>query len=283
MILQKIKDMKAGQFGFLLFMSIFIVVGLLALYWGITTIIVSIHSPKWPVAQGHIIQSSIEYDGDNFYADIQYEFIIDSTTYRGSDISFSDLRSSKAHAKDAVARYPLGKKVDVYFNPDNPSKCALEAGFRKASLFIILFGLLFSLLPIKFIQISYDEFGMPPPPDDVPRFKSSFEHVGVVKKYFVRMIIGKIAIFSLIPFNFWLANFLQSKGFFTSLYGSLFLLALVVIALVAESIALFNWDFVNRRDCPSCGLRMKKDYIGEHMVIMCHQCNKYYDLEVSVD
>ena len=46
-------------------------------------------------------------------------------------------------AKRAVAKYPIGALVMVYFNPDKPTDAMLETG--NASLAFLLFGLAFFL------------------------------------------------------------------------------------------------------------------------------------------
>lgn len=282
MFFQKIKEIDLGTLGFILFMLPFIAMGVFFLWYGVINTISSFRSNTWPNVQGVITQSSVTYGGDVYRADICYEFSVDSVLYSGSKISMQDYHSSeRALADEIAARFPEGMAVAVYYKSENPDNCILEPGFQISSVAIIMVGLLFILLPLRLIVVNPTE--PPPPPDDVARFKSSFEHVGVVKYYFLRLILGKFALFALIPMTFWFTNYLQSKGFFTSNSGSLFLSSVALICIAAEIIALFRWDFVNKRYCPSCGLRMKKKYIDEHMVLMCQDCNKYYDLEVSVE
>ena len=55
----------------------------------------------------------------------------------------------KAQALEAVARYPVGREVDVYYAPDDPGKTVLEAISPWTEMFTLLgFGIGFLLLPV---------------------------------------------------------------------------------------------------------------------------------------
>jgi uncharacterized membrane protein len=55
----------------------------------------------------------------------------------------------KADAFDAVARYPVGREIDVYYSPDDPKETVLEAASSWAEMVTLLgLGIAFLLLPL---------------------------------------------------------------------------------------------------------------------------------------
>jgi hypothetical protein len=55
----------------------------------------------------------------------------------------------KAGALEAVARYPVGSEVDIYYSPDDPKETVLEARSPWTEMFVLLgLGIAFLLLPV---------------------------------------------------------------------------------------------------------------------------------------
>jgi hypothetical protein len=71
------------------------------------------------------VKSSVD-EGQTFYtADIKYAYTVQGVEYR-SDVVVIGGHSYGANA--TVKRYPLGKKVSVSYDPDNPGRAVLEPG-----------------------------------------------------------------------------------------------------------------------------------------------------------
>ncbi len=101
-----------------------------------------------PTAEGRVIDSRVrevrDSDGDSYEAYIFYEYSVNGVTHR-SDVWRLGVGSSSfmGFAKKAIARYPIGSAITVYFNPDKLGDAMLEPG--RASWAFILFGLAFFL------------------------------------------------------------------------------------------------------------------------------------------
>ena len=116
-----------------LFLAVGIVIAVFS-YNGYRT---SLASKSWPSATGSIIQSEIEQqtstsgEGANKkstvkeYPKIAYQYHIDGHRYKSAKISFL---SSIGSARQVVSRYPQGKTVPVYYNPDRPEQAVLVPG-----------------------------------------------------------------------------------------------------------------------------------------------------------
>ena len=132
---------------------------------GITTINKGKESTGWPTTPGKIIQSEIEERETttgtgsdrrttiSSVAQLEYEYSIDGTSYKSRRVSFAQ---SSQEAQAIVNRYPLGKGVKVYYDPDDHGFAVLEPGLKKGSYFFVgfggfiaLFGLIFMIAGVK--------------------------------------------------------------------------------------------------------------------------------------
>jgi hypothetical protein len=93
-------------------------------------------SQEWPSIQGKVTSSKVRSDNNrrssrrNYYPEIRYEYTIEDKVYRGKRYQFGislyyygqDLTQAILH------EYNVGKKVKVYYNPDNPKLATLQTG-----------------------------------------------------------------------------------------------------------------------------------------------------------
>jgi hypothetical protein len=132
-----------------IFPLIFVIVGALVLYFGFRDLQRAKASAAWPTAQGMVQRSSVEYHrgskgGGTYHAEIMYEFTVDKTTFSGADVAFGDYGSSNpSHARRIVNKYPQGKRVPVYYMPENPDVCVLEPGLKGQTWVLPAVGFIF--------------------------------------------------------------------------------------------------------------------------------------------
>jgi hypothetical protein len=123
--------------------------GLAIMAYGIYLVLKSRRARRWPTAQGTIVDSRVrevrDSDGDvASEAYILYEYSVNGVKLRSDVWRLGVGRSSfTGFARRAVAKYPIGAPVMVYFNPDKPTDAMLETG--NASLVFLVFGLAFFL------------------------------------------------------------------------------------------------------------------------------------------
>jgi hypothetical protein len=90
----------------------------------------------WPQAKGKILKSKIEEHRHQFTRDdpeevwdmpgIEYEFDVGKKHYLGSRIGLGD--QGRNHVQETLDKYKVGTDVMVFYNPADPSDCALERG-----------------------------------------------------------------------------------------------------------------------------------------------------------
>ncbi len=99
-------------------------------------------SKSWPSVQGRVASSDVvqvlestDKDGKCHYsypAVVTYNYSVEGQNHTGSRISFGGHSyTRKDHVQEVVKKYPAGKQVRVYYDPDFPVQAVLErrAGF----------------------------------------------------------------------------------------------------------------------------------------------------------
>jgi hypothetical protein len=134
----------------------FIVVGALTLYFGGRGVHRAKESLAWPVAEGQILNSSVEYHrgsnrgskgGGTYSAEIRYTFTVDGQVHSGNKVAVGDYGSSNSsHAQKIINRYPRDKMVSVRYLPSDPDVCVLEPGVQAQAWFLPGFGMFFVLV-----------------------------------------------------------------------------------------------------------------------------------------
>lgn len=107
-------------------------------------------SRSWPNVEGEITTSEEEKIGSNYNVSIKskiiYSYIVNGETYQSKRIKVgpqSISSTDRGWVERTLERYPLGKKLTVYYNPTLPVKTVLEPGFNIRIYFPILIGLIF--------------------------------------------------------------------------------------------------------------------------------------------
>jgi len=88
---------------------------------------------SWPGTSGTVLMSSVQSKrtgrSHSTYPVVVYQYQVNGRDYQGQTIKageqFLNVRVA-GQTQATVARYPIGAKVTVYFNPQNPAESALE-------------------------------------------------------------------------------------------------------------------------------------------------------------
>ena len=137
---------------------IFTLVGALIFYFfGWPPLKYAYESKSWPTTVGTITKSAVDSwikDGNSQYeAQVNYSYKVEGEMYNSSKIitSGSYSGSSMTKAKEIVAEYPLGKVVDVFYDPEVPDSAALIPGVRAGDVALAGGMLLFAVIGLLVI------------------------------------------------------------------------------------------------------------------------------------
>lgn len=93
-------------------------------------------SAGWPSVSGLITSSSLETrrqrvgsaHGSKVRLEVAYEYVVDDRVFENDRVRFDQDRLSSAEKELLVRTHPVGKKVQVYYNPDRPTESVLVRG-----------------------------------------------------------------------------------------------------------------------------------------------------------
>ena len=110
--------------------AVFIILGL-ALLREIRLSMSSIRAERWRRAEG-LLENAAEKPHDSLQTDIEYNFAVDGENYSATRIGFGfPLRLTELIAKKEFANVMAqAPELTVYYDPRNPNKSALLAGFK---------------------------------------------------------------------------------------------------------------------------------------------------------
>lgn len=103
--------------------------------------------------QGEITESKVETKAERvkkndrwqtkrtYWAQVHYGYSVQGTPYTGGKVSFVEYGGKQEHARQIVKRFPKGKAVDVYYNPEKPEMAILEPGVTNFSYLFLGIGL----------------------------------------------------------------------------------------------------------------------------------------------
>jgi hypothetical protein len=86
-------------------------------------------SRNWPSTPGVISRSAIFSSEGSHNLVIEFSYSVGGREYRSQQIRYFGLPRTHRGLVELVERYPEGKEVVVYFDPQKPSRAVLEPGF----------------------------------------------------------------------------------------------------------------------------------------------------------
>ena len=95
--------------------------------------------------------SSSDHDGPrtNYHPVVEYTYPVGGQVYAGKRIAFGPVKASarSASAQAALAKYPLGGTVTVYYDPNNPAEAVLEKQAIGTTTMLVL-GIVFLVVTV---------------------------------------------------------------------------------------------------------------------------------------
>lgn len=102
-------------------------------------------SPKWPTVTGQVVSSDLQRSRDRqgmvtYRAEVAYKYEVGGQTYASDRVFFGDqLQTSWATGPvREVERYHPGSQVQVFYDPNKPSRSVLEPG-APWQVYVVLF------------------------------------------------------------------------------------------------------------------------------------------------
>lgn len=111
-----------------MFGVVFVTIGLWLFVWDIGMIRKARASRSWPRVVGIVTSAEVGRHRGQAAPHVVYDYTVEGVTYTSHQISFDvfDKPGGKGFAHSIVSRYPIGGKVDVYVDPNDPTTAIIE-------------------------------------------------------------------------------------------------------------------------------------------------------------
>ena len=154
---------KLGKGCLLIFLIPFLLGGISMIFWGWTNYKNARASEIWPSTPGVIITSRMEIDygksddaEPKYIAVISYNYKVDTMDYTADRVFFdSHSYLKKIQAEKVISRYPVGKKVRVYYDPSKPYRAVLEPGSASGAGYALIFGIVMLFMSSIFLFMAF--------------------------------------------------------------------------------------------------------------------------------
>lgn len=133
------------------------------LWWSLFTLfydsIIVFHTLKtwqaqsYPRVPGEITHSDVRGDagnaGNSFRADVRFRYTVNGEEFTGTRLHFFGFHENNlVLIKGVVENFPIGKQIDVFYNPGDPNDSALSRTLDGLPLFMLLFLTPFNLIMV---------------------------------------------------------------------------------------------------------------------------------------
>ena len=95
------------------------------------------NSQDWPkidgtVTSSKVVHSSGAHRSNHYQAGIEYSYSVGGKEYSGDNMVIGPTGTLPWLAKREVDQYPVGSRVQVYYNPEDHSETVLKPGLTKS-------------------------------------------------------------------------------------------------------------------------------------------------------
>lgn len=140
---------------------IFLLIGGGLAFWGWNILQEARASASWPTVDGTVLTSSVEHrtdgEGDDIYSPlVVYRYTVNGRTFTNDTIKqLREAYDSRREAEGITSAYPVGIKVNVHYDPDQPERSVLEAGVSAGSYLVLSIGVIFVVLTLLIPPITF--------------------------------------------------------------------------------------------------------------------------------
>ncbi len=112
----------------------------------------------FPHVVGRILKSEVrETQGTKptYAAEVEFAWRVAGVEYKGATVRHGFSRSGKVYVERVVARYPVGREVEVYYDPAAPGEAVLEPGLVGGDLNVLIFATPFHAITLGLWTIAW--------------------------------------------------------------------------------------------------------------------------------
>ncbi len=144
---------------FISVMALFVLIGLGMLGFSIRNLIYSQKPRAWPTVQGKVVSSEIRTksasDSTTHEVRVTYKYQVAGLEYEGKRLAYGYGGSSNRNSHELILKkLKEAKTVSVRYDPAKPSEAVLSFGMTNGTLFLLVFGVIWTTFITGFIFIA---------------------------------------------------------------------------------------------------------------------------------
>ncbi len=145
-----------GKFLFLPFGFWVVVLGLITAYLLFRVIKIFFYRKtegKIIISEVKRIENQVSYEA--YYPHVVYEYEVDGKRYASDKIFLTNIESDYNTIKKLVEKFPVGKRIIIYYNPLKPEESLLKRNYHTGMFIqtLVFFGMLSVFLYTLFVEI----------------------------------------------------------------------------------------------------------------------------------
>lgn len=130
---------------------VFMIPGAVCVLWGVWQCWTISASRFWPTVEARVVHSEVtrtysKYHTASHHPRIAYQYRIDDATYVSSQLDWGRFGTTEAEAQRVADSYPVGRVIQVYYDPSRPHRSVIERRGWGIAIFLLLLGLGFTAL-----------------------------------------------------------------------------------------------------------------------------------------
>jgi hypothetical protein len=155
---------RMKHMGFIIFISLFFLVGLGLLGKGLYSYWQGRRALMWPTTEGRILECKVleNSDGEDSTWEVKalFSYAVDGREFQGNRIGFGYARSGAREEHQAIYdKLPQGSRVLVRYDPGDPNSSVLAAGFNRSIFLTLAFAVTWLLFITGFTVIWFSASG----------------------------------------------------------------------------------------------------------------------------
>ena len=105
----------------------------------------NLKAASWPEVEGEITHSGLDFDRSDgrWSVQITYRFALAHRVFTSDQVSYGLMENSLTAKQQLIDTYPVGRRVRVYYDPDDPSRAVLERNPSNLWIWLCLIGAIF--------------------------------------------------------------------------------------------------------------------------------------------
>jgi hypothetical protein len=134
-----------------------VAVSLFFIYTGVESTRLAAESRGWPSVNGQVVGANVIEERQTssgprsvtYRPAIRYRYAVDGMEYEGERVSFGEYATAdRGDAEAVVQRYPVGRRLPVYYRPGVPATAVLETGSGGGAWLYVALGGVFLLVGV---------------------------------------------------------------------------------------------------------------------------------------